>query len=80
MVRNADKLAQAGIKLLAIDFDLTLVSTHTGGVWSKGAEHLAQHVRPSMKQLILTAMMDGIHVAIVTFSPQVRLLCSGLLN
>lgn len=72
MVRNADKLAQAGIQLIAVDFDLTLVSTHTGGVWSKTPELLAQRVRPCMKQLILTALNTGIHVAIVTFSPQAR--------
>ncbi|KAJ8602527.1 hypothetical protein CTAYLR_001309 [Chrysophaeum taylorii] len=74
----AAKLRDAGIKLLAIDFDQTLVSTHTGGVWQKTAEVLAQRVRPCMKRLVRTAIAHGINVAIVTFSPQVELISEVL--
>lgn len=71
MVKNAEMLAEAGIRLLAVDFDLTLVNIHTGGGWRQNAEQLARRVRPGMKKLIQTSMANGVHVAIVTFSPQV---------
>lgn len=67
----AEALRQAGINLLAIDFDLTLVNTHTCGAWQRNANELARHVRPSLKRLIGAAIKSGINVAVVTFSPQV---------
>ncbi|KAJ8608258.1 hypothetical protein CTAYLR_007281 [Chrysophaeum taylorii] len=78
MCRNAERLLECGIKLLAIDFDQTLVSTHTGGVWQKTAEILATRVRPCIKRLVQTAVANGISVAIVTFSPQVKLISEVL--
>lgn len=65
-------LHQAGINLLAIDFDLTLIDVHTGGCWAGSAATLAARVRPCMKQLMDEALSFGTHVAVVTFSPQVR--------
>ncbi|KAJ1444453.1 hypothetical protein M885DRAFT_552902 [Pelagophyceae sp. CCMP2097] len=66
-----EKLASAGINFLAIDFDLTLVDIHTEGRWLKPASELATHVRPYMHSLIIEAFSHGMHLAIVTFSPQV---------
>ena len=71
-VSKMSALHQAGINLLAIDFDLTLIDVHTGGCWAGSAATLAARVRPCMKQLMDEALSFGTHVAVVTFSPQVR--------
>ena len=64
-------LQQAQIKLLAVDFDLTLVDTHTRGCWAGTVGELTSKARPYMKHLVDRALLADIHVAIVTFSPQV---------
>ena len=61
---------QTGINLLAVDFDLTLIDVHTGGCWVGSAAALASRVRPCMKRILDEALNSGIHVAVVTFSPQ----------
>lgn len=62
---------RAGIKLLAIDFDLTLIDVHTEGCWTGSAAALASRVRPCIKEVVDEALGSGIHVAVVTFSSQV---------
>jgi len=63
-----------GIKVLAIDFDLTIVNTHTGGRWKDTSIALAEHVRPVFKHLIPLADESGMLISVVTFSRQVSLI------
>jgi len=57
---------------LALDFDQTILDIHTGGRFKGTTTELSTHVRPLFAQLIRTAHEKGIHIAIVTFSPQVQ--------
>ncbi len=63
-----------GLNFLAIDFDQTIVDTHTGGKWNGTLEVLASKIRPFFRHLIPMALNSGLHVAVVTFSPQVNVL------
>lgn len=63
-----------GTKLVCIDFDATLVRVHTGGAWLRSAAELLPHVRPLFLQLVPRLVHCGVHVAVVTFSPQVALI------
>ncbi|XP_077986735.1 uncharacterized protein LOC144441080 [Glandiceps talaboti] len=63
-----------GVKVLALDFDETILKVHTFGSWTRSASLLAQHVRPSMVSLISQALEDGLHVCVVTFSGQISLI------
>ena len=63
-------LQRSGINFLALDFDLTICGVHTGGVWQDTPLALASLCRPIFYHLIRSAMDRGLHVAIVTFSPQ----------
>ena len=65
---------RTGINFLAIDFDKTLVDCHTQGKWSGSVDHLGSKVRPFFKILVPMAMSQGIKVAIVTKSPQVKVI------
>ena len=67
------------IRLVAIDFDLTIIDIHTGGVWNKGADLLVPQVRPEIICLIRGCLEHGIHVAVATFSRQIKLLNKVLL-
>jgi len=71
-------LKKSNINFLAIDFDLTLICEHTGGKWGGGGHDLAMKVRPLFKLLVPLAMQNDILVAIVTFSPQTRLIAEVL--
>lgn len=71
--RLVDLLINDGIKMLAIDFDLTLVSVHTNGEWMFTARPLASRIRPGFPELLREASRRGLRLAIVTFSPQVEL-------
>ena len=71
--RLVDLLINDGIKMVAIDFDLTLVSVHTNGEWMFTARPLASRVRPGFPELLREASQRGLRLAIVTFSPQVKL-------
>jgi hydroxymethylpyrimidine pyrophosphatase-like HAD family hydrolase len=62
------------IKLVAFDFDRTIISKHTGGIWRDSAEELAKFVRPSFKCYIATCLDQGLDVAITTFSTQESLI------
>ena len=66
-------LISKGIKLLALDFDKTIVSVHTGGMWKGGTAKLADEVRPCFAHLIEAALNNratDIIVCIVTYSKQ----------
>jgi hypothetical protein len=67
------KFKELGINFLAIDFDQTILDVHTGGRWPGTLEELLPHVRPVFAQLIPAALDNDIHVAIVTFTCQIRL-------
>ncbi|XP_067669924.1 uncharacterized protein [Haliotis asinina] len=67
-------LTLKGIQVLAVDFDQTLLSIHSGGQWRDGVESLAQHVRPCMRDLLQHAIQRGLFVCIVTFFKQAWLI------
>ena len=62
------------VRLIALDFDLTLLDTHTGGSWEGTAAELVSHVRPQLYCLVNRAQSCGLHVAVVTFSDQTDLI------
>lgn len=66
------------IRVLAIDFDLTMVSMHTGGRWWGSVEVLARNVRPLFKTIVPLALEAGIEVCIVTNSAQTTLISKVL--
>jgi len=74
------QLREKGIRMLAIDNDLTLISIHTGGHWSGTAEELAEQGRPIFKPLIEEAVAQKIFIAIVTFSSQPELIREMLVH
>nr|KAI8738281.1 hypothetical protein BgiMline_025184 [Biomphalaria glabrata] len=63
-------LTKKGIKLLAMDFDKTLIDIHSGGTWTESVDKLVPHVRPCMRDLLEGAVNKGIFVAIVTYHRQ----------
>lgn len=73
-------LKKSGINFLAIDFDQTLVTEHTGGVWQKSVQELVQKIRPFFRKLVPMAVNNDLFVAIVTFSPQSQLIADVLIN
>lgn len=68
------KLKLAGVNFVAIDFDLTLISEHTSGKWDGSTEDLATKTRPFFRCFIPLALSNGILIAIVTLSPQVKMI------
>ncbi|KAK3803221.1 hypothetical protein RRG08_013804 [Elysia crispata] len=66
----AGALTKKGIKLLAVDFDKTLIDIHSRGVWDDGLSKLASHVRPCMRDMLEAAIHKGVFVAIVTYHRQ----------
>ena len=66
------KLQELGINFLALDFDQTILDVHTRGRWNGTLEELVPHVRPVFAQLIQAALANGLHVAIVTFTTQIK--------
>lgn len=73
-VEMSQSLRQLGTKLVCIDFDATFVRVHTGGAWVRSAHDLRAFVRPLFLALVPLLVRAGIHVAVVTFSPQVALI------
>ena len=65
-------LTAKGIRLLALDFDKTIVSVHTAGYWRQGTPKLVEQVRPCFKDLIQAALetTPRLHLAVVTYSMQ----------
>ena len=49
------------IKLVAFDFDLTLVRIHTQGRWTGSAETLSKYLRPIFVELIVQCSSSGSH-------------------
>lgn len=78
--RMVDKLINNGIKMVAVDFDMTLVSVHTNGNWMFTARPLASKVRPGFPEFLSEVLKRGLWVAVVTFSPQVKLVKEVLGN
>jgi hypothetical protein len=64
----------ANIQLVAFDFDLTMVSVHTGGQWTGTAEALARHVRPDFPCYVAHSLDRGLRVTVATFSTQKELI------
>lgn len=62
------------IKLIALDFDLTIVDIHTGGAWDRTASELVSHVRPEMQCLIQHSLAKGVQTAVASFSVQEQLI------
>jgi hypothetical protein len=69
----------ANIRLVAFDFDLTIVSVHTGGQWRGTADELARHVRPDFACYMARCVDRGLHVSVATFSTQKDLITKVLL-
>lgn len=68
-------LKRFSINCLAIDFDKTLISTHTHGKKFKGdLSNLVESIRPIFRSLIPSAHAAGIHIIVVTFSPEVKMI------
>jgi|Dee2metaT_26_FD_contig_21_10677794_length_752_multi_5_in_0_out_0_1 hypothetical protein len=67
-------IKRTGINFLAIDFDMTLVDCHTQGKWNGSVDLLGSKVRPFFKMIVPMAMNQGVKVAIVTKSPQVKVI------
>jgi FMN phosphatase YigB (HAD superfamily) len=59
------------INFVAIDFDQTIIDIHTGGKWNGTAAELTTHVRPQFAHFLRAAAEASLHIAVVTFSPQV---------
>ena len=77
--RIAVELAQfirlSNLKIIAFDFDQTIVSIHTSGFWRESADRLADFVRPSFQYLITELLKnENLCIAVVTFSPQKELI------
>ena len=68
------RLQELEINFLAIDFDQTILDVHTGGQWKGTLDELLPHVRPVFTQLIRAAVDANIKVAVVTFSPQIKII------
>jgi hypothetical protein len=64
--------------MLSKDFDMTLVSEHTGGQWAGSVKDLASKVRPLFRTLLPLVLAADISVAIVTFSCQVQTISAVL--
>lgn len=63
------------IKVVAFDFDLTMVSVHTQGLWERSVEELLVYVQPWAKTLI-EVLLDSskVFMAVVTFSSQPKMI------
>lgn len=63
------------LKLIAFDFDCTIVTIHTGGQWMDSPEKLAEFVRPCFRELIPALLKcHNLFVCVVTYSPQEELI------
>ena len=67
-------IKRIGINFLAIDFDRTLVDCHTQGKWNGSVDALESKVCPFFKMMVPMAIHLGVKVAIVTKSPQVKVI------
>jgi len=67
--KGVQGLLDAGIKLLALDFDLTICSAHTHGIFQGTADDLKGLLYPEMVALVQQAA-PKLQVAVTTYSPQ----------
>lgn len=67
-------MVEKGIKVLALDFDKTIIAIHTAGFWTEPTAKLAEYVRPCFKALIKAALDTRLHLCIVTYSMQPALI------
>ncbi|XP_045171261.2 uncharacterized protein LOC123533612 [Mercenaria mercenaria] len=63
-------LQKKGIQLVAIDFDQTLITFHSGGVWKDSVDKLVPAVRPCIRDLMQTCLDRDLNVCIVTYFMQ----------
>lgn len=71
-------LVAQNFALLAIDFDQTLVSVHTGSYCKMKPSVLAKKVRRFFPELLSQALAAGLHVVVCTNSKQVELIREAL--
>ena len=77
-----DNLKRLGIKVLAIDFDQTLINIHTEGMWWRDNESIVPYIRPQFRALIVEVLKNhndssdrsNLTIAIVSFSSQVNVI------
>ena len=70
-----DLLRKLKIKVIAFDFDQTIVNVHTHGQWRDSAGKLAKFVRLYLRELIVElAKCTDISTCIVTYSSQTELI------
>lgn len=68
-------LRRLNIRLVAFDFDYTIVTIHTGGQWLDSPEKLAEFVRPCFRDLLPVLLKaSDLNVCVVTYSPQEKLI------
>ena len=66
-----ESLRRNNLKVIAFDFDCTIVNIHTGGQWCDSAEKLAEFVRPCFRELIPALLKcPDFFVCVATYSPQ----------
>ena len=65
-----DVLKPQGVKLLAVDFDMTLIEKHTQSKYSGSVLALSKKTRFPVKVLVKECLANGIKVGVVTFSSQ----------
>lgn len=66
-------LEDLGINLLALDFDQTILNTHTGGRWQGTVEELLPHTRKELTDLMRAAKDCRMELTVVTFTGQIHL-------
>lgn len=70
-------ISKRQVRVLSIDFDATIIQVHTYGAWRGTSEELSLHVRPVFISLLKSALSlkeNGLHVSVVTFSAQAKLI------
>lgn len=71
-------MSKKGVRLLALDWDLTVISLHTNSQWFGPATELAKFIRKPFRKLINAAIKISLPVAVCTFSEQTDLICLTL--
>jgi len=67
-------MKQAGVRMVAIDWDQTFLRCHTKSQWYGSASELQKLMRQEFCTLVRAAHRHGLYVSIVTFSEQVPLI------
>jgi hypothetical protein len=75
VAQTIELIKHLNIKLIAFDFDCTIVNIHTGGQWIDSPEKLAEFVRPCFRSLLPALLQTpDLYVCVVTYSPQEQLI------